>query len=62
MEKRHNYKKLKIWKIGIEIADEVYELLEKLPRSEMHGLKSQMSRASSSIPSNIAEGSSRSNK
>ena len=62
MEKRHNYKKLQIWKLGIEIADQVYALLEKLPRSETHGLKLQMSRASTSIPSNIAEGSSRSNK
>ncbi|MAY84792.1 MAG: diversity-generating retroelement protein bAvd family protein, partial [Flavobacteriales bacterium] len=30
MEKRHNYKKLHIWKMGIEIADEVYALIEKL--------------------------------
>ncbi|MAY84829.1 MAG: diversity-generating retroelement protein bAvd family protein [Flavobacteriales bacterium] len=62
MEKRHNYKKLQIWKLGIEITDEVYELIEKLPKSETHGLNSQMRRASSSIPSNIAEGSSRSNR
>ncbi|MAY84282.1 MAG: diversity-generating retroelement protein bAvd family protein [Flavobacteriales bacterium] len=62
MEKRHNYKKLTIWKVGIEIADDVYDLLEKMPNSELYGMQSQMSRSSSSIPTNIAEGSSRSNK
>lgn len=43
----------------MEIVLEVYSLTEKLPESEKYGLSSQMCRAAVSIPSNIAEGSSR---
>ncbi len=54
-----NYKKLKIWQQGIQIVKNTYELTSKLPESEKFNLISQMNRASVSIPSNIAEGSSR---
>lgn len=60
--KRHNYKNLKIWKLGIEIVDDVFELIDDFPKEEKFGLSSQLSRCSVSIPSNIAEGSSRTNK
>ena len=60
--KRHNYKNLKIWKLGIEIVDAVYELIPEFPENEKYGLTSQLSRSSVSVPSNIAEGSSRSDK
>lgn len=60
--KRHNYKNLKIWKLGLEIVDDVYEILKGFPKEEKFGLTSQISRCSISIPSNIAEGSSRTNK
>lgn len=59
---RHNYKNLKIWKVGLEIAKEVSDLTEKFPKHERYDLASQMSRSSISIPSNISEGSSRTNK
>ncbi len=63
MEKRrHNYKNLKIWKLGIEIVDDVFELTNSFPNEEKFGLISQLNRCSISIPSNIAEGSSRTNK
>ncbi len=61
-KKRHNYKNLKIWQIGIEIVDDVYSMVEKFPKDERFGLISQISRCSISIPSNIAEGSSRTDK
>ncbi|PQJ81021.1 four helix bundle protein [Polaribacter porphyrae] len=48
--------------MGIEIVDDVYSLIEKFPKDERFGLISQISRCSVSIPSNIAEGSSRSDK
>lgn len=60
--KRHNYKNLKIWQIGIEIVDDVYSIINKFPKGEKFGLISQISRCSVSIPSNIAEGSSRTDK
>lgn len=54
---KHRYRNLKIWQLGIEIADDVYHLLEKFPTEERFDLVSQISRSSVSIPSNIAEGS-----
>ena len=60
--KRHNHKNLKIWKLGIEIVDDVFELLSQFLKDEKFGLKSQLSRCSVSIPSNVAEGSSRTDK
>ncbi len=53
------YKNLEIWKNGIQVVKYIYALAQKLPQSEKFGLKSQMSRAAVSIPSNIAEGCSR---
>lgn len=54
-----NYKNLKIWEQGIELVKQIYVLVEQLPSSEKFGLKSQITRAAVSIPSNIAEGCSR---
>ena len=60
--KRHNFKKLKIWQMGMEISKEILNITDTFPSSEKFGLKSQMDRCSISIPSNIAEGSSRTNR
>ena len=60
--RRHNYKNLKIWNLGIEIVDDVFEISNKFPKEEKFGLISQINRCSVSIPSNIAEGSSRTDK
>lgn len=54
-----NYKELKVWQRGIATVAAVYEVVRQLPREETYGLRSQMTRAAVSIPSNIAEGSSR---
>ncbi|MCU4175772.1 four helix bundle protein [Carboxylicivirga sp. N1Y90] len=54
-----DYRKLKVWRKGIEIVKLVYKLTAQLPSSEKFNLVSQLNRASVSIPSNIAEGSSR---
>ena len=54
-----DFRKLEIWKNGIEIVKQVYKLSHKLPGEEKFGLKSQITRAAVSVPSNIAEGCSR---
>lgn len=54
-----NFKELKIWQGGFEIAVESYKLVDEFPKSEKYALAQQITRAAASIPSNIAEGSSR---
>ena len=51
-----DFKKLQIWQLGMEIADTVYELIPLLPTNEKFGMRSQVTRATVSIPANIAEG------
>ena len=58
----HNFRNLQIWKDAMDLAQAVYEITEALPKMETYGLISQMTRAAVSVPSNIAEGSSRSDK
>ena len=57
---RHNYKKLKIWEEGMILVDETYIMVKKFPDFEKFGLVSQITRCAVSIPSNIAEGTSKS--
>jgi four helix bundle protein len=57
-----NFRELKVWSSGMEIAGEIYKLAAQLPASEKFGITSQISRAAVSIPSNIAEGCSRSSQ
>jgi four helix bundle protein len=54
-----NFRKLTIWKNGIEIVKHIYKLSDKIPSEEKFGLRSQINRAAVSIPSNIVEGCSR---
>lgn len=54
-----NFKELKIWQKGFEIVIETYKLIDAFPKSEKYPLSQQATRAATSIPSNIAEGSSR---
>ena len=61
-KRRHNYKNLKIWKLGLEIANDISDLIVDFSSHENYNLSSQMSRCSISIPSNIAEGSARTDK
>ncbi len=60
--KRHNFKRMKIWQSGMELAKLILDITDTFPKNEKFGLKSQMDRCAFSIPSNIAEGSSRTNK
>ena len=51
------FEKLDIWKMAIDIADDVHNLTRNFPKEEMFSLTSQMKRAADSISLNIAEGS-----
>ncbi len=57
-----DFRKLEIWKEGISVVKETYKIIKLLPESEKYGIQSQISRAAVSIPSNIAEGCSRSSE
>jgi four helix bundle protein len=54
-----NFKQLLIWQKGFEIAAQSFKLIETFPKEERFSLSNQITRASVSIASNIAEGSSR---
>jgi len=54
-----NFKQLLIWQKGFQIAVKAFQITSSFPREEKFGLSSQLTRAAVSIPSNIAEGSSR---
>jgi four helix bundle protein len=57
-----NFKKLKIWQKGMELVEQTYQLAGQLPKEEKYELRSQVTRAVVSIPSNIAEGSAKRSK
>ncbi len=51
------FEKLDVWRVALEYVDLIYGVAEKLPRSEDYNLRSQITRASTSVALNIAEGS-----
>lgn len=60
MAAKHNFRKLKIWREGIELVKDTYRTTKIFPKSEIYSLTNQMQRCSVSVPSNIAEGTSKS--
>jgi four helix bundle protein len=55
----HRFKDLEIWKLSRQFCSQLYATTANFPDSEKFGLTNQLRRASVSIPSNIAEGCSR---
>jgi four helix bundle protein len=53
----YKFEQLEVWKLALNYLDLIYKLAEGLPRSEDYNLKSQITRAATSIALNIAEGS-----
>lgn len=53
-----DFRQLKVWQKGFNIAVRTYQFSSTLPKNEQFGLISQLTRAGVSIPSNLAEGSS----
>jgi four helix bundle protein len=53
------FEKLDAWKLAIEFCDRLYTITKAFPSDERFGLTSQLRRAGSSVPANIAEGAGR---
>jgi four helix bundle protein len=53
----YKFERLEVWQMAIEYTDKIYAIAEQLPRSEEYNLRSQSTRAATSIALNIAEGS-----
>ncbi len=51
-----NYRNLKVWQRAMDFVTKVYEVTNRFPPYELYGLTSQIRRAATSIPLNIAEG------
>src|ERR1700691_3577747 len=54
-----SFRDLDVWNLGVELAETVYRVTARFPKSELFALTAQMRRAAVSIPSNIAEGRAR---
>lgn len=54
-----DFKKLEIWRRSHDLTIKIYALTKSFPRAEKFGLTSQLRRAASSVPINIAEGAGR---
>ena len=59
MSYKYSFENLETWQLSRKLTVEVYTLTQAFPRSENFRLINQIRRASVSISSNIAEGSSR---
>jgi four helix bundle protein len=51
------FEKLEVWQLALEHIDLAYDIAEQLPSEERYNLKSQLTRAATSVALNIAEGS-----
>jgi four helix bundle protein len=54
-----SYRELEVWQYSMDLAERCYQTTRTFPRDELFGLTSQIRRAASSIPANIAEGQGR---
>ena len=51
-----SYRDLQVWQLGMDLAEACYLLTKRFPKDELFGMTSQIRRAASSVPANIAEG------
>lgn len=54
-----NYQDLIAWQKAMDLVQTIYDATKSFPKEETYGLTSQIRRAATSIPSNIAEGQGR---
>ena len=57
-----DYKDLHVWQKSMDLTESVYQITRSFPKEEVYGITSQIRRSAVSVPSNIAEGSSRAGK
>ena len=60
--KIRSYRDLRVWQEGMALAEACYLLTKRFPKDELFGMTSQIRRAASSVPANIAEGYGRNSK
>lgn len=60
MKHIYSFEKLDVWQESRKLVALIYSLTKKFPEFEKFGLSNQMQRSAVSVPSNIAEGVSRS--
>ncbi|MGH8031050.1 MAG: four helix bundle protein [Luteimonas sp.] len=51
-----HYQKSMVWQRAMDVAKSVYALVPLLPREELYGMRSQITRAAVSVAANVAEG------
>lgn len=51
------FEKLEVWQLALDYSDLIYDIAEQLPHSKAYNLRSQITRAATSVALNIAEGS-----
>jgi four helix bundle protein len=51
-----DFRNLAVWSRAHQLTLEIYRITKEFPREEVFGLSSQLRRAASSIPTNLAEG------
>ena len=59
METIKSHRDLIVWQKAVALVVKLYDLTKGFPREETYGLTSQIRRAATSIPANIAEGQGR---
>lgn len=53
----YSFYRLEVWKLGMNLVNEIYSLTKNFPAEEKFCLTAQLKRAVISVPLNIAEGS-----
>ncbi|MFH2029225.1 MAG: four helix bundle protein [Bacteroidota bacterium] len=59
MSYQYSFEKLDVWKKLRELVSKIYKITKHFPAEERYSLTDQIRRSAISVPSNLAEGSSR---
>ncbi len=57
-----DFEKLDVYQEALKFVEEIYSMTKAFPREELYGVTSQLRRAATSMPINIAEGAGRYHK